>query len=512
MRRAKTNMPGTCISAVRKKMMCIAPYVVSLALAAVVNAQPTYTLREMLNRATDTSDAIQLIELRYKEGQHEKKEYRAAALPYVSMEANVGPSRQSMKTQNQSMDFTGQDSGEGGGPPNSIFQPFGPSREDTVRSWARQEAYALDTAMMSNLSSLTQGFDIPDAQTGTAASWSITAAQPLITFGKVSSALRATRIRDTMLTDIRQYEYDTLYAGIIGAYADAFIAQQNVEVAQKVLDVSERTLQRMQVDYDGGAIPERALLQAKAGHARARANLISARSSKSSAFKTLAEKTGLYPDTVFTLTRPSSEYATATHREKSVTDGLGFKQQQHMLNLQQNQVVYERSKLFPSINLFARVSNQLMFTDDENSPEPGAVVDPDYISYTAGLQLQWTIFDGWRTPSTFQKTRVQKRQTEIRLQRAQRQMKIGADKIESSLSSLESMLEAVELQREAAQRAYEATQTDFERGAANITTLLETEKEWLSAEKQYNELYTRKISLATQLKLLLGTPVYKKGM
>jgi outer membrane protein TolC len=183
----------------------------------------------------------------------------------------------------------------------------------------------------------------------------------------------------------------------------------------------------------------------------------------------------------------------------------------HMLHLQENQVVYERSKLFPAINLFGRVSNQLMYTDEDNSPDPNAIVDPDYISYTVGLQLQWTIFDGWRSPSTFQKTKVRKKKTEIRLQRTEKQMRIGVDRIRSNLSTTETMLEAVEIQRRAARQAYDATQTDFEAGAVDITTLLEAEQQWMDAEKQYNSLYTQKIALATQLKLLLGIPVYTKG-
>ncbi|MBD3321614.1 MAG: hypothetical protein GF350_11020 [Chitinivibrionales bacterium] len=467
-----------------------------------------FTLEEALRMASDTADEARLIELRYEKGIHEKNEYRSAAFPYITMEATAGPTRQSLETQNQSMpDFSfggGQSTGGQSGIPSDPLN----NREDTIRALAREEALALDSAM---LSAFGGGISFPDEQTGQSVRWTVTAAQPLITFGKVSSALKAARLRDTMLTDVRRYELDTLYAGIIDAYAHAYTAQREVAVAEKALSSAARTLQRMEIEYENGAIPRRHVLLARAGHARAEADLLSAHSQKSASYKSLAERIGIYPDTTFILTAPSENFASVTHAPTDATDGLGYIIQRHWLNLQENQVKYERSKLFPSINLFGNVSNNLLYTDDSNSPDAGAIFDPDYISYTVGFQLSWTIFDGLRTPSVYRKTRVQKKISEINLQRSEKQLVIAIDRLKSNLVSLEKTRDAVTLQRDAAREAYEFTEKDFQAGAADITTLLESEKEWLAAENRYNRIYVNTIALATQLKLLLGRPIYKDG-
>ncbi len=448
---------------------------------SAVWCQTSYTLETILAQCQGKSHELALIQKRYEAGFAEVDNYRAEALPFLSFSSGASYVSQSLESQGMQS--------------NALTQVL-----------SRIDGYAFN--------------------------WSLNLQQPLFTFGKVTSALRIARTRKSNLEDMRHLETDLFYIEVMQQFSQAYSAQHAEEIAKKSSERSERLLQKTKVEYEGGRVSRGDYLRIEALAQGDKAQLISARSTKKATMARLAVLTGIENLTEMRLEIDTQGKMSQTSGENSSGNlQIGLKQAQ--IDMLSDQQTIIRAGKFPSLYLVGSISNQFMSIDTAgqtakalpilmlqdpsfdpanglpfNNPTPKEYFNPDFFSYSIGVQLSWNLFDGRRTSAQLRQVIKQTESAKLELDKQKRDLEITLQEVRSQISALDESTVAVNLQTEAAQNALSLLENDYENGMTDITTLLEADKEYRSAVQQLDNLKIQKMLAIAQLHIAMGLPVY----
>lgn len=431
----------------------------------------TYTLDEVLRIASEKSDQVKVIAYQYEAGRQQVKFYRSEAWPMVSFD---------LKSNYASVSKEGL-GGLGGGI-DSTTSSFLPERINSYRH-----------------------------------EWSIILAQPLLTFGRVSNALALAGTQDSVLELTREMQTDLLFLSVMQAFTEAYLAQQQVSIAEKSASSAEKLLQRMRVEVENGAGSQLDLLRVEAQYGGAKAALLTARSQSEIAIRRLSQSAGLEADTGYTLVVDESSTG-ASFDDPTQGRSAEYLLKGFVAKLRHDQADYERSKYFPSIYLSGAITNSKDYIEniDENfkdgiNPSNTALLEPRFYTYAIGLNVTWTLFDGFRRNASIAQARAQAYQAEVEQKQIKDKNEIAVAEARDRLVVIDESMEAVSAQRAAAQRAMNLVEQDYGQGFVDITTYLQTEQQLREAEKRYYELRMQRLLTIAQLRFNLGLPVYEES-
>jgi outer membrane protein TolC len=174
--------------------------------------------------------------------------------------------------------------------------------------------------------------------------------------------------------------------GVARTYYGTAALKQAVEVAQRLLEISQRQEHDAQVRYQAGAIPKVGLIRAQIDRARAEQDLQRAKNSYLSAKEALA---GLLDrDTAFEVGDPPEPALPVLDPEQlsrqAVQDRPDVQAARVSVEAEQESRKSTWSRYLPNIQAFATYqwANQLGLNGKHDV-------------WTAGLQAQWTILDGF---------------------------------------------------------------------------------------------------------------------
>ncbi|MBD3317532.1 MAG: hypothetical protein GF344_17210 [Chitinivibrionales bacterium] len=467
-----------------------------------------YTLEDILVAAWHRADEITIAELQYRAGLEEVTTYRANAMPSVNFNTGVN--------------YVGQ-------------------------SMAQSVSYGELTQI------------IGDHLTGVQLSWNLSVRQPILTFGRVSSALKMAKVRDSMLVDGKRLNYDLFALEVAQTWVDAYLAQHRESVARTALAQSRKLQARLEVDVSTGAASQTDKLRVDGRVKFAEANLLSASSAREMAMRRLRDIAELETTEPINLTLSDDGVPFEAPPPSAEGKSLEVSMAGYSASMLEHNIKGERSALLPSIYLVGSLYNDFMMPDtsgmtqgwvdynkklsnmEGNSqspgggsagdgstqeegtsdastyvapfplavPKPSSYFDPDYINFAVGLQLSWTIFDGRRSAATYRKTRLEAEKADREYRKRLEENETAIRESRDALKVLTQNAEAAKLQLSAARRAYEQAQRDYESGSEDITTLLAVEAEMLDAELAVEELRANRLLAVASLRLALGLPVYE---
>jgi outer membrane protein TolC len=485
-----------------------------------------YPLEQILAIARSNAVQLKIIDTKTEAGYAEVAMYRSNAKPNITLGGGVSYVSQSYET--QKMQQTLMLPLFGGSSDEIFFHLHNLGLIDTnstdVQSYRNYLEYLQES----------QGSEInfPDRINGISYNWSLNLQQPLITFGKISSAIRLARMRDCTLKDMHRLEKDLFYLRVIQEFTAAYLAQWDVEISNAAVIRTGQTKKRLESEFAAGRAIKRDLLRIEAMLQGERVKLITSRSRLSTSLKRLLQ-TISFGDTL-PIRLEFDESGTLYDPPPSSGPGsIQLSLKHNEAAMYKEQIRFLRSNFFPAINLVGSIYNQFMTIDtsglvedlvpsgtssdqlqamgelfDQANPKADKLVDTDFFNYSIGLQLTWNIYDGDRTRAKYRQAKLQAKQALLELEEMDKEQKIAIEESRNQISAVDSTIAAVKLQVGTAAEAYHQTEQDYKDGMTDYSTLLDFDNEYRTAARQLEGLKIQRVLALAQLRIAIGLPVY----
>lgn len=270
--------------------------------------------------------------------------------------------------------------------------------------------------------------------------------------------------------------------GVIQAYFDAMTAQSLVIARIKMAGISERILAATKRREDRGVAPLSDTLQAETALAKALLNESRAQGDFNKALSLLVQAMGLAPGTALCL--PQSLELYRTDELKNLENWLHDAAEKHpairqahaKLAADKAKVTVARSEGFPSLDATAYISINGYPTQGLSSVDQTVKV--------AGVTLNVPIFDGFARTYKIQGAKAQAEQSEAQLQDMTNQVLTEVVKAHAAALTSLGTLKATERLMTAATQGLQSSLRRYERHAADILELLNSQSSLADAEQE----------------------------
>lgn len=469
------------------KSLC--KYLLPFLLIVPISAE-SYSIESLLDLVKDRSDDIEISEVEYQVSGEEVRMSRAEAYPQINFVTGVGYTGKSMEPQKYST------------PPASPDNP---------------------TGYLSHIH-------------GGTVNWGVTLAQPLITFGKVRSVLKIADIYQGQRSNTLAYKKEMYYFNVIQQFSTTYIAQEKVDIASKIVEHDKRYLDKTRAEFELGTALPHDTLNVVAKLSKSESDLIRAKAEFSVAIQKLSNLTEIPMDNSTTLEYNSAGWLSGLNLANDET-GLQLILKAAEVAMVKEQIKYERSKLFPSIDLQAGLNNSYMIPNssraekgikdkipagnedavnetisymENNSPDFSDYFNPDFFNYSIGVQLTWNIFDGNRMRANFHKTRYNYEKTLLEEKKLKEENALLIDESKKLYTAVEESQVAAVAQRDALERAFESIQEDYRDGYTEFLTFSDMQQNIASAYLSISTLNMQKVLVAAQYRIASGISIVKE--
>lgn len=324
------------------------------------------------------------------------------------------------------------------------------------------------------------------------------AALPLYDAGQTGRRIKDAKLSAQSATETRQRTRQEVIFNVVKAYTDELLACENVRVAEAAVQAAQSDLARAQARQDRGLAVPSDLLSGRVQLAQAQQDLLQAKSSVDLAHAALNVAMGL-PEDATTEIEPGL-------KEANFEAGLLAERQQRALRARPdflevdlgrqraaNGAHMARAEFLPKVNVFSswEEDNQTLLARGGNN-------------WTAGVSLNFNVFDGGANRARLAAARYRQRQAEAQLAQMAAAVKL---QVREAYLNLNTAQQRVEVSRQAQSEAAESLriiQNRYEAGLATITDLLRVESARTAAQKNYlNALFDYRLSYAA-LELATG--------
>jgi outer membrane protein len=321
---------------------------------------------------------------------------------------------------------------------------------------------------------------------------------PLYDAGQTGRRIKDARLSAQGATEIHQRTRQEVIFNVVKAYTDELLAGENLRVAESAVESAKSDLGRAEARQDQGLAVPSDLLSARVQLAQAQQDLLQAKSAVELAHATLNVAIGLPEDTAATIDTGLKETAfevgvLAERQQRALTTrpdllaaGLGREQAANGSRM-------ARAEFLPKVNAFSgwEEDNQTFLARGGNN-------------WTAGVSLNFNVFDGGAHRARLAASRFRERQAEAQIAQMAAAVKL---QVHEAYLNLRTAQQRVEVSRQAQSEAEESLriiQNRYEAGLATITDLLRVETARTAARKNYlNALFDYRLSYAA-LELATG--------
>ena len=273
-------------------------------------------------------------------------------------------------------------------------------------------------------------------------------------------------------------------ATAIAAYYDVLAAGRFSTVANESVDTTRSQLRIMDVRFKSGGALKTDLLSLRVRMAETEEILVQSRNRQRLAKAALAEILGVEPDVPFGVVAaqaraidiPDDPFAAMDYALVHRPELAGLREK---LRRSKMAVDAARAGYLPQVDFMARY-----YVDD-----PDMKYSTDRDNWTAGLYLNWKIFDGFATRSDRAEALSQLQETMAADRKTLLAVKFDVKKAYLNLNEAQERLKVATSNVETARETYGLVKKQYEGGAADITRYLEAELAYSRARMRETTAY-----------------------
>ncbi len=275
-----------------------------------------------------------------------------------------------------------------------------------------------------------------------------------------------------------------IMATAIGAYYDVFAASNFTTVAEEAVETTRSQLRIMNVRFQSGGALKTDLLSLQVRMAEIEEILVQSRNRKRLAKAALAEILGVEPEVPFGL-------AEAKPRAIGIPDDPFSAMDYALLHRPELASVREKLRRSKMAVDAARAGYlpQLDFTTRYYADDPKMKYGSARDNWTAGLFLNWKIFDGFATKSDRAEALSQLQETMAADRKTLLAVKFDVKKAYLNLDEAQERLKVATANVQTAKETHELVKRQYEGGSANITRYLEAELAYNRARMRETTAY-----------------------
>ncbi len=339
------------------------------------------------------------------------------------------------------------------------------------------------------------GASFPSRFYGSEINWNLSFRQPLFTFGRLGVLIKIAR----KTQDINNLNYDIekekYYFNALSSWTTAYLAQHQLQTSLKSLERLRQIKDFTEINFKMGGSSKLDAMRSESRLMLAMGDSSQLEINARQSLESLKHLLGIDSAADVSIARNNNEdsWVQANMASKGRKE---LEIQKLNREITQHWAQYERANLLPAIYLSGGMDNKVQEYDTEFDivpPSPSGLVDPDYFNYRLGIQMDWTLFDGFKTTSAVHRRKAEANLELRKWNKLKNSLELAQKEAKNSREAAEAMVVASELAVKAARTAYEIAQTDYKSGQLSIHQLLEIDEEFRMAEFRWASAWTNLI-------------------
>lgn len=317
-------------------------------------------------------------------------------------------------------------------------------------------------------------------------SWGVQVAQPLFTFGKVSTALNMAKTQDRLTRVRLRGTRLATQQSVVDLYIACVLSQAKLETTKRSVERQKAVVDQLQRNFQYGSGAKAQVLLAKSTLLRLTPEIQSGERDVLAARRALNRVLGRPADDMTeldTVGLPELESRVSPPREQVMAMALANRQDLKTLkefrSLQQDYAKVLRANNLPTIAMQAKFG---FVSSAQSWDAVKYVADWENRDWSVGVGMQWSIFDGFEQSSKAGQVRAAVRQMDVRENDLERMIEIEVDNALLDRISADSSLAAAREGVAAATEAREWFERNFASGDGQLSDLLQAEENQRLAE------------------------------
>ncbi len=343
-------------------------------------------------------------------------------------------------------------------------------------------------------------------QWSSSTSWNLTIYETLFQGGARFYQLRQAQLQSSNAELALHRTRDEVEYGVRTATYSFLSAQQTLEVANEVLAQRQDNLRYARARYEAGDVIELDVLQAEIDVGTQENAVLEAEQGVENAREALNLALGVDLNSSFPVDEQLTPYMPDFNPDRLVDIAFDsrpdYQSQQNLIQIYRDNVNVANTNYIPAAGLYARLSRAQSLSDANNF-----VLWPEHETRSAGVSLDWTLFDGFQREVRRQNAIVERRKAQWDLLTAERQIDANIRQQWRTLTRLYQQIQVTENNRELARRQLELEQERYRLGASSQLNLRNAQVVFIEAETTHIARVLEFFTTLAGLERELGRPL-----
>lgn len=343
--------------------------------------------------------------------------------------------------------------------------------------------------------------------TGNQFDYGVQVSGPIYTFGKVTTAIEAAEKQNVAVSAGVRRSKQEIQSNVVDAYANTLLAEQRIDVLRRSRERALETYAITERDFNGGKGMKSDLLLAKASIKQLEPDILAAENAALLARQNLnrllgrpaGDKSAL--DTNLTINGLSDQIPA---RDAAVEQAK--RERPDLIAVQTSARVYEVTSEIFKANYYPTIAYQGKFGFTGSEPEH--LVEWVHRTWTIGVGVNWTLFDGFASQGS-NRAQVAQWKSDARVyqyqaQELERAIEMGIDEALGNVANADSSLQAAMEGRDAATEAVAFLKANYPGANLRLADVMQGEEALRNAEFAVLAARVKRTTALAQLQIAMG--------